>query len=122
MHDGTRRARFKKFRLGKFSMVLSFENPVDETNSCCSFFLIGFKWTQSLAVLFFGSKFEYLWFPLRSCHAVAVSVFDQGVFVMERVVIRFSCVLHCFLYIRRSKGGLATFRKRDGHSQKDGFF
>ena len=23
--------------------------------------------------------------------------------------------------VRRSKGGLATFRKRDGHSRKDGF-
>ena len=30
------------------------------------------------------------------------------------------CLL-VFVNVRRSKGGLATFRKRDGHSRKDGF-
>ena len=41
---------------------------------------------------FFESKFEYLWFSLRSCHAVAVSVFENGVLLVKRVIIRFICV------------------------------
>ena len=36
-HDRTRRARFKKVRMGKFSIVLSFENSVDETVLSCIF-------------------------------------------------------------------------------------